>query len=244
VELIRTAAIVPVKRFGTAKQRLSEVLDLRARAAIAEAMVSDVLASLKGVDGIEKIIVVTCDPRAIALGKSVGAEIVLDSCEAGQSAAVSLGINRAVELGMKQVLLISGDCPLVMKDDVERLLERAAALHGADNSRRNEHGASEGKKVGQALIVSDRHGQGTNALLLSPPWALKPAFGEGSFARHMELADQAGIRLEAMSLPSLEHDVDTSNDLAALNDLLVTSRPSSAQRTKKSLAEHQVAVLP
>ena len=42
------------------------------------------------------------------------------------------------------------------------------------------------------MIVPDRHGSGTNALLLDPPTVITPAFGPGSFARHAALAAAAG----------------------------------------------------
>ncbi len=43
---MRTIAILPVKSFGAAKQRLSDMLGGGARSALAQAMFSDVLASL------------------------------------------------------------------------------------------------------------------------------------------------------------------------------------------------------
>jgi 2-phospho-L-lactate guanylyltransferase len=70
-------------------------------------------------------------------------------------------------------------------------------------------------------IVPDRHGTGTNALLLTPPDAFAPSFGPGSFARHRALAGDA---CRVAELPSLMHDVDTPEDLRTL--------PSGAPRTR------------
>ena len=71
-------AILPVKRFGAAKQRLSGALGPEARAALAEAMVRDVLLALARVDAIERTLVVTGEPRAAALASFLGAAVVAD----------------------------------------------------------------------------------------------------------------------------------------------------------------------
>ena len=57
----RVWAVVPVKRFDQAKQRLSGVLDSAARAALAAAMLSDVLEQLSGTAGLASVLVVTSD---------------------------------------------------------------------------------------------------------------------------------------------------------------------------------------
>ena len=89
--------------------------------------------------------------------------------EAGQSAAVLLGIAAAVA---DRVLLVPGDCPSLDPGEVSALLARTEPV----------------------VIVPDRHGQGTNALLLTPPDVMAPAFGEGSFARHAALAGRGRRR--------------------------------------------------
>ena len=65
-------------------------------------------------------------------------------------------------------------------------------------------------------IVADRHGSGTNALLLTPPDAIEPGFGPGSFERHRRRASAAGASWHVESPAGLALDVDTAEDLAAL----------------------------
>jgi 2-phospho-L-lactate guanylyltransferase len=86
------------------------------------------------------------------------------------------------------------------------------------------------------VIVPDRHGQGTNALLLSPPDVMTPAFGEGSFARHAALARAAGAAPRVVDVPSLGLDIDTADDLAALR-----RAPGIGPRTRALLEEAAVA---
>jgi 2-phospho-L-lactate guanylyltransferase len=78
------------------------------------------------------------------------------------------------------------------------------------------------------LVVPDRHGAGTNALLMTPPLAIKPSFGPGSRERHLERCTEAGIHGQAVDVASLAHDVDTPEDLDALLAHLQSTRGNAA----------------
>jgi 2-phospho-L-lactate guanylyltransferase len=56
---VRAAAILPVKRFDAAKQRLGEVLGSGSRAALAAAMFADVLGALERSQMLQAIVVVS-----------------------------------------------------------------------------------------------------------------------------------------------------------------------------------------
>jgi 2-phospho-L-lactate guanylyltransferase len=210
---MRTVAVLPIKSFGRAKQRLGEAVAGGRRRELAEAMVGDVLDALGEVPGIDGVVVVTAEPLAAAAAGRAGARVVHDPEEAGQSAAAARGIEAA--RGTDRALLVPGDCPALDPDEVSGLLER-------------------GGEPPYAVIVPDRHGTGTNALLLAAPTAVPPAFGPGSFARHAALATAAGATVEVCELPSLALDVDTPGDLAALREAL-EARPGGAARTRAVL---------
>ena len=53
---------------------------------------------------------------------------------------------------------------------------------------------------------------------------IAPAFGEASFARHLQSARAAGVEPVVAELASLQLDVDTPDDLAALRTALDGSR--------------------
>jgi 2-phospho-L-lactate/phosphoenolpyruvate guanylyltransferase len=207
---MRTVAILPVKRFGRAKQRLTG--GFPDRPGLAAAMVADVLDALHAVPELDGVIVVT----AQAVSARTDVQIVHDPVEAGQSAAASLGI--AAARGADRVLLVPGDCPALDPAEVSALL----ALDG------------------DVVIVPDRHGTGTNSLVLTPPDAIAPAFGEGSFARHRALAAAAGASFVVGDARSLELDVDTPDDLAALRRAL-RALPAGAVRTRALLEDAAVA---
>ena len=84
------------------------------------------------------------------------------------------------------------------------------------------------RRAGSVLVVPDRHGTGTNALVLTPPGALAPSFGPGSCQRHLEHARAAGIHGELVDVPTLALDVDTSEDLDALAQRLAGIRGGAA----------------
>ena len=88
----------------------------------------------------------------------------------------------------------------------------------------------------RTLIVPDSAGTGTNALVLNPPDAFAPAFGQDSCARHISRARSAGVSFSLERIDSLARDLDTPDDLAALRDALLLD-PSPAQRTAKVLWE-------
>jgi 2-phospho-L-lactate guanylyltransferase len=196
-----TVAILPVKRFGDAKQRLVDGLQEGTRKALAEAMVTDVLIALRRATRVDAVLVVTGEPAAEALARGYDAEVVPDPDDAGHIEAARRGIVAAQVRDAGRILLVPGDCPALDPGEVDTLLDRGAT----------------GPSV---VVVPDRHGTGTNALLITPPGAMDPAFGEGSRARHERLAAEAGARCEVIEVPTLGLDVDTTEDLAALRDAL------------------------
>lgn len=219
---MRTAAILPVKSFGRAKQRLGAGVPDPLRLALARAMVADVLDALAATEGLELTIVVTRESEAASAAAAGGARVIEDRAESGQSAAAALGVAKALAAGFERVLLVPGDCPALDPAELDPLLR--------------EHG-SQGPEV---AILPDRHGTGTNGLLLAPPRAIEPSFGEGSCARHQELARDAGVACRLVALRSLSLDVDTVEDLAALREAL-TGRSGAAQRTRAVLAAEDPA---
>ncbi|MDE3070487.1 MAG: 2-phospho-L-lactate guanylyltransferase [Acidobacteriota bacterium] len=216
-----TAAIVPVKRFGAAKQRLDGALDGDQRESLARAMVADVLAALRACAALAATIVVTADERAAAIALECGALLEPDASESGQSDAVAQGVARALRDGFRRVLCVPGDCPTLHPGEVGALLAASTGPPHDDAC---------------VLIVPDRHGTGTNALLLSPPDAIAPSFGPDSFTRHRDLAGEAGVTAVVMRPPSLLLDVDTGADLDALRRRLADAG-SRARATRAVLAQ-------
>jgi 2-phospho-L-lactate guanylyltransferase len=213
-----TIAVLPIKRFGAAKQRLVQDLSEGTRRALTEAMITDVLIALRRARRVDDVLVVSGEHAAVALAAGYDAAAVIDDPDdAGHSAAAMRGVQAALERGATRVLLVPGDCPALDPVELDALLARP----------------DRGPEV---IVVPDRHGDGTNALLLTPPDVMRPAFGPGSRARHEHLAREAGAAVEAVAVASLGLDIDTLDDLEALRAAL-ESRRGGASHTRGLLAQ-------
>ncbi len=154
--------------------------------------------------------------------------VIDDALESGQSAAASLGVQYALQQGFQRVLCVPGDCPALDPAELEGLLS-AHAPH--THSRTPRADGSSG-----VTIIPDRHGSGTNGLLLAPPDAIAPSFGPDSCERHRGLALTAGIVASVEPLSSLVLDIDTGADLDALRERL-RGHSERAARTRAVLGQ-------
>lgn len=203
-----------MKRFGAAKQRLAAEIDDERREAIVAAMLEDVLEAIGEARSIERTIVVSGDPVAQELAATAGVGIEPDPSDAGHIEAAQAGVARAQAEGATCVALLPGDCPLLDPRELDSLLTGVPKRYVA--------------------IVPDRHGTGTNALVLAPADAIEPAFGVGSCERHVKTARAAGIPFAVEELSSLALDLDTPADIVALTREL-SKQPGRAGQTAKAL---------
>ena len=203
-----TVAILPVKTFTEAKHRLRTGLSPAERRALAEAMFTDVLVALRRCASVASVLVVSADHGAQRIAGGYGAAVLADP-EHGHNVAARHGIERALGDGAERVVLVPGDCPALDPAELDGLLG-----HDVPSP--------------SVLVVPDRHGTGTNALVLTPPGTMGPSFGPGSRQRHLDHARDAGVHGEVVEIPTLALDVDTSADLAALSERLGGHRGGAA----------------
>jgi 2-phospho-L-lactate guanylyltransferase len=219
---MRATVVLPVKRFSGAKRRLADSVDQRGRAVLLGAMLQDVLRAVDEAEAVERVVVVTGEKHAerVAMPSAqrltTPIEVLRDPSDEGHSEAATLGIIRARALGADCAALLPGDCPLLDPAELDAALGRATE--------------------GRVGVIPDRHGEGTNGLVLAPPDAIGPAFGPGSRSRHLERAAARGLLGEVDEVPSLALDLDTPDDLAELRDVLGRD-PAAAPRTAAALAE-------
>jgi 2-phospho-L-lactate guanylyltransferase len=211
-----TVAILPIKSFDHAKSRLRASLNTLTRRVLVEAMFTDVLRALGRCQTLDGVIVVTADNGAQRIAEGYGAQVVSDEHQ-GHNHAAGLGVSRALELGATRALLVPGDCPLLDPAEIDALVHRRMPSRSL-------------------VIVPDRHGSGTNALLISPPDAFTPAFGPGSRERHEQNAAQSDLTSNTVAVASLALDVDTPEDLEAVETALAESHGGAAH-TRGMLAQ-------
>ena len=213
-------AVLPIKDFRQAKQRLAGFLSAVERRLLAEAMAEDVLETLSQVSELSEIIVVTRDERAFELAARHGARVLAEPSNDGQSAAVERAAAALGRAGVESLLQVPGDVPGASADEIAAVL----AAHGR---------ASDGAPAVTLVPSYDR--RGTNCVLCSPPDVLPFAFGHDSFGPHCEAARAQGIAPRIIALPGLGLDIDTPDDLRAF-----VARPA-AGRTLDYLRESGIA---
>lgn len=188
--------LVPVKNLQGAKQRLSALLDQERRTALAQAMVHDVLTTLKGWTQRPQVSVVSSDPYACELAADFGFRIIRDDTNGGESDAVEMATAICEAEGVKSTLVIPGDIPLLRLEELERILEAAP-----------ERGS---------VLVPAADFRGTNAALRRPAGLFPLRFGYDSFYRHVAAARATGLPCTVLSLPGIALDIDTPEDLRRL----------------------------
>jgi 2-phospho-L-lactate guanylyltransferase len=210
-----TAAVLPIKRFEAAKQRLGDELGAGTRAALAAAMFADVLSSLQHAESLEAIIVISGEPQVHDIASESGLIAISDHHDKGQSHAVRSGLARAAALGCDRAIMVSGDCPLLDPAELDKLITDATA---------------------DVVIVPDRHQSGTNGLIINPSGPFEPQFGPDSLARHSQQAERRELSMAIAPIGSMAIDIDTPDDLAELARRLKDSH-GSAPRTRGVLRQ-------
>jgi len=187
-------AVLPIKRTDRAKQRLSPVLTRKQRQSLALLMMQDVLDALIAARGLEGIMVVTEDPSATAIAGRAGCRVVADGADSGHTAAVTTAGTILRTENKSGLLTIPGDVPLVTAAEIEALL----AAHATP----------------PAFTIAPAHDDlGSNAILLTPPDAVKLRFGKDSFRWHLAAARAAGLVPRVLRLRGLGCDLDAPTDL-------------------------------
>jgi 2-phospho-L-lactate guanylyltransferase len=198
----RLVALVPVRGLEAAKSRLGEALDAEERRALVERLLARTITAAAAVPGVAAVAVVSPDPAALDLATDLGAVPIRQAGE-GLNEGLAQGRDRAIADGADALLVVPADLPGVSAGGLAPVVEaaRTAAAHGPP-----------GRAI--VVLVTDRVGDGTNALLLAPPGAISFRFGPGSRAAHAAAARVAGAAYVEVAGP-LDLDLDTPDDLLA-----------------------------
>ncbi len=191
------ALLLPVKDLKNAKKRLMSVLTPEERFGLAEAMLADTIRAVQGVCAAENIFVVTNYGPVMDLAKKNGWQVLREERQISESDSVDAASRICEERGVRSLLRVPLDLPLVQPGDIDELLNVECASPAL-------------------VIVPSRDGTGTNAMLRTPPTLFPSHFGNGSFAKHLAEAGRAGARIIVRRNSRLEMDVDDEADLRAL----------------------------
>ena len=198
---VKIGALIPVKAFAGAKQRLSSRLSLPEREQLMRAMVHDVLSEISQARGVHETFVVTASPDVARWVSRFGAGIIRESSETGETDAVHFALNEMKQRGIDAALVLPGDVPLVRASDVEHLLARVKAESG---------------RRPFAVLVPSHDRMGTNALLLSPPDIIRLRFGHDSFCHHLDQVVRQRLEILIVENDRIALDIDEPRDLERL----------------------------
>lgn len=188
----RVFAIIPVKNLDKAKSRLSLFLPVSERKEFCLKMLEDVLSVVNSVRNINQTVVVSNDPEVLNAAERFKVEYVKE-LESGLNQAVSQAIDWCCKRGAASVFVLPIDIPLVVPGDLEGML----AL----------------KDKASIVISPSKRGEGTNALLLTPPDVIRTFYGSQSFQRHLDEASEGGISFSCYRSDRIALDIDTVEDL-------------------------------
>jgi len=201
--MTRIAAIIPVGTLAGAKTRLGESLDAEERLDLVEGLLARTVVAAMAVDRLDDVLVASPDREVLRRAAELGAR-TLRQRSRGLNAGLSEARADVVAGGAAAILVLPIDLPFVTPEAVAAIL---APLAGASTPT--------------VVLVTDRHGSGTNALALRPPDVIDFAFGPGSRRAHRAAAEAAGATYVEIGGP-LKVDLDTPDDLVFVQETIAT----------------------
>lgn len=193
-------AIVPVKPLRRGKSRLASILTEDERTFLNYSMMGHMMKTLAAVPAIDRVLVISRDPAALAMARDFGARTVLEDSNSELNMALQRATVVAQLYAAQSVLVLPADLPLVTPQTIEGIIAKAV-------------------NPPQVIIAPDRHREGTNALLLNPVGLIKYTYGPGSFHKHVEQAEKKRISVEIHEDPALALDLDLPEDLELLRQM-------------------------
>ncbi len=195
-----TNIVIPVKNPSSAKQRLGFLLSPNQRRTLALTLLDTVLSAVLPCRPKCNVLLVTDSDEIRTKGESSGVAVILEETSAGETAAVERATRWSRERRFNRQIVIPGDLPCVLAEDVDRLLSVRIDL--------------------PSVVLCPATGDdGTNAIMTTPPDVLTFRFGRKSFPEYLDQSRRIGVACEVLRLPRLVLDLDTPDDLKTfLND--------------------------
>jgi 2-phospho-L-lactate guanylyltransferase len=195
---MKYSAIIPVKSLAIAKSRLAPSLSQHQRERLVLDMLQHVLCVLHESELFEHISVVSADVRVLKQAHICGARALREE-QRGHNPALQAAALREKAEGVSTLLTISADLPLLTAQEIRCLFEQSMQY--------------------EVVLAPSRDLTGTNAILVRPPLVVPYVFGPDSFHNYIEAARQMQLRYTTYHSIGLALDIDTIDDLDALEVL-------------------------
>jgi 2-phospho-L-lactate guanylyltransferase len=196
--MMKTFAIVPVKRFENAKTRLSSMLDIDDRIRLSSLMLEDTLQILSVAASLTQVIIVSADKRAEAIATKYGANLLREEKDKGVNSAVALADIYCMKQTADATMVIPQDLPLLDAIDISKACELA------ENESRC------------IVICPSLRYDGTNMLLRKPPSAIATFYDTDSYNMHVKAAIKIGVPVKRFFSKTIMYDVDSPEDALQL----------------------------
>jgi 2-phospho-L-lactate guanylyltransferase len=196
--MMKTFAIVPVKRFENAKTRLSSMLDTDDRIHLSSLMLEDTLQILSVAPSLTQVLIVSADKRAEEIATRHGANFLRQEKDKGVNSAVGLADSYCIKEAADATIVIPQDLPLLDAIDISKAYELAE---------------NEGRCV---VICPSLRYDGTNMLLRKPPSVIATFYDTDSYNMHVKAATKIGIPIKHLFSKNLMYDIDTLEDALQL----------------------------
>ena len=206
--MTRIAAIIPVGTLEGAKTRLGGALDAEEREELVGGLLARTVVAALAVDRLEDVLVVSPDRAVLRRASELGARTLRQRSE-GLNAGLAEARADVMAGGAEAILVLPIDLPFVTSEAIAAVLEPLAP-----------HEPGDGRTGPVVVVVTDRHGTGTNALALCPPDIIAFAFGVASRGAHRAATEAASATYVEVDGP-LNIDLDTPDDLVFVESLTV-----------------------
>lgn len=208
MSLDKIYAIIPVSKFSDAKTRLSPFLSASEREELLKVMLEDVTKALKRL--VDKTIIISKDPKVIEYAKKLKVETIIEKEE---NNTLNKALTQAMEYcrgKTKKVLIIPSDIPLISKTNIKLIIKQAQKLD---------------------FLIMPSKGGGTNAII-TKPLGIDMNFGECSFKKHIESAEEKGYSPLVHDSFYMALDVNTTEDLG---EILIHGKNTKTKEYLESL---------
>ncbi|HEU4443443.1 MAG TPA: 2-phospho-L-lactate guanylyltransferase [Nitrososphaeraceae archaeon] len=195
---MKTFAIVPVKRFDSAKSRLGMLLNKYERAQLSKLLVERTIHVLKGTSGIKKIVLVSSDVNVEKIADLYGATFLKEQIQRGVNSAVDKGTEFCTDSGAEATLVLPADLPLVIPEDIDIVCKAALTVRNC------------------MVLCPSYKFDGSNIMLRKPCDIIKTSYDSRSYLTHVHEGVRNNIKARVLFIRRAMIDMDTIQDITNL----------------------------
>lgn len=187
-------AIIPVSSFDESKTRLSPFLSEEERIELLKVMLKDIVNII--CDEVNEIVLVSKDNDVKDYAKELNVNFVSEKehCDNFLNNAVSDAVSEVkINFPDNDILIIPSDIPLIKSQHIATV-----------------------KNMNNDLIISPSKGGGTNLLCFNNEFEFETFFGDMSYFKHINAANELGMSINLIESFYVSLDMNTPEDLGEL----------------------------